>query len=287
MSLLKKLFGFFANFCSSDSLRTKRQPNNTQNKDTFYFDSIYKPNGPLRSTKDWTGDFRTFVDVNFHFRESSQISLTFGSSPYEGDYMEFGSHDLNTFRNMLSAYNISGQCQAYKDVRFYAFDIFGKLDAKDAKLGSDVSSYFSPYSGQGDKYHEHLKMIQEHGLYVDQCILVQGLFEKTLTKDFKTAYLNEKREVGFAFVDCNIGSSYRSVFEFIFPLLAENSYIYMDEYFQNPDVVALFNDFCANLKLKRKMMAVFIRCAGGFGALFRLCPIHDIFERPYHLGIYR
>jgi hypothetical protein len=61
----------------------------------------------------------------------------------------------------------------------------------------------------------------------------------------------------------------------------------MDEYFQNPDVIALFNDFCANLKSKRKMMAVFIRCAGGFGALFRLCPIHDIFERPYHLGIYR
>lgn len=284
MSLLKKFFGFLANSCSSDSLRKKHLPNSTQIEDTFNFDSIYKHNGPLRCTKDWTRDFRTFVDVNFHFRESSQISLTVGSSWYGGDYMEFGSHDLNTFRNMLSAYHISGMCQAYEDVRFYAFDIFGKLEAKDEKLGSDISHYFSPYSSQGDKYQEHLEMIKAHGLYVDQCNLVQGLFEQTLTNKFKTAYLNEKRKIGFAFLDCNIGSSYRTVFEFIFDLLAENSYVYMDEYLQNPDVIVLFNDFCSNLRAKRKMGAVYIRNAGGFGGLFRIYPISEDIK-PLNLSI--
>jgi len=256
----------------------------TLDEDTFHLDKIYKSNGPLKSTFGSSRGELTFLDVIFHFRESSQISLTVGSSWYGGDYMEFGSHDLNTFRNMLSAYHISGMAQAYKDVRFYAFDIFGKLEDKDGKLGSDILNYFSPYSSQGDKYQWHLEMIKAHGLYVDQCILVQGLFEQTLTNKFKTAYLNEKRKIGFAFLDCNVASSYKTVFEFIFDLLAENSYVYMDEYLQNPDVIVLFNDFCASLRARRKMGAVYIRNAGGFGGLFRIYSISEDIK-PLNLSI--
>jgi len=273
MSLFKKIFGFFANSPSSDSLSKKCQPNNTKIEDTFYFDSIYKHNGPLRSTKDWTRDFRTFVDVNFHFRESSQICLTVGSSWFGGDYMEFGSHDLNTFRNMLSAYHISGMAQAYPDVRFYAFDIFGKLDGKSAKVDENTATYFRPYSSQGNKLAAHKEMLDEHGLYSDKTFLVQGLFQDTLTKQLQQAYLLDNRSVGFAFLDCNIRESYRCAFEFIFPLLQENSFIYMDEYFQNPDVIVFFEEFTTSLRLQRNMGSAFVRNAGGFGALFRLFPI--------------
>jgi hypothetical protein len=270
---LRKLFKRPSIPLASDQLSSPSA--GTLGEDTFHLDKIYKPNGPLKSTFGSSREELTYLDVIFHFRESSQISLTVGSSWYGGDYMEFGSHDLNTFRNMLSAYHISGMCQAYKDVRFYAFDIFGKLEVKDEKLRSDILNYFSPYSSQGDKYQWHLEMIKAHGLYVDQCILVQGLFEQTLTNKFKTAYLNEKRKIGFAFLDCNVASSYKTVFEFIFDLLAENSYVYMDEYFQNPDVIVLFNDFCASLRARRKLGAVYIRNAGGFGGLFRVYPISD------------
>lgn len=270
---LRKLFKRRSISTASDQFSSQRV--GTLGEDTFHLDKIYKSNGPLKSTFGSSREELTYLDVIFHFRESSQISLTVGSSWYGGDYMEFGSHDLNTFRNMLSAYHISGMCQAYKDVRFYAFDIFGKLEEKQNKLPSDVSHYFSPFSSQGDKYQWHLEMIKEHGLYVDQCILVQGLFELTLTKNFKASYQKENRKIGFAFLDCNITSSYKTVFEFIFDLLADNSYVYMDEYFQNPEVNTLFNDFCIKLRSKRKLGAVYIRNAGGFGGLFRIYPISE------------
>jgi hypothetical protein len=58
----------------------------------------------------------------------------------------------------------------------------------------------------------------------------------------------------------------------------------MDEYLQNPDVIVLFNDFCTNLRAKRKMGAVYIRNAGGFGGLFRIYPISEDI-RPLNLSI--
>lgn len=276
MNFFKKAFKLLASYFSKDSHKENSQGIDHQefsSKQTFIFDSIFKANGPLLSTKDWSREFRTFVDVNFHFRESSQICLTVGSSWFGGDYMEFGSHDLNTFRNMLSAYNISGMAEAYPDVRFYAFDIFGKLDGKSEKVDENTAIYFQPYSSQGDKLPLHKKMVEDHGLYLNKTFLVQGLFKDTLTKNFQQAYLRENRRVGFAFLDCNIRESYRCAFEFIFPLLMENSFIYMDEYFQNPDVIVFFEEFTKSLRLQRNMGSVFVRNAGGFGALFRLFPI--------------
>jgi hypothetical protein len=253
--------------------------------DIQFFDRLYKFHGPLRSTAGFSSQAKLDAELHFHFREKAEVALTAGSSWYGGDYFEFGSGDLNTFRNMLTAYDICGMTQAYKDVRFYAFDIFGNPEAgkpqssSKVELDEDMKAYFHPYTKGGDQIEQHRRYLDDHNLYRDRCFLVQGLFENTLTNEFKANYASEGRKIGFAFLDCNIGSSYKVVFEFIFDMLGEHSYIYMDEYFQGAAVIHYFEQFKEKLRHQRNMGAVYIRNAGGFGGLFRLYPIGTLTDK--------
>jgi hypothetical protein len=245
-----------------------------------FFDRLYNCSGQLKSTANYSKETKLTAEVYFHHREKAEIALTVGSSWYGGDYFEFGSHDLATFRNMLSAYDICAMTQSYQDVRFYAFDIFGDPTVnapKNQKANTEeyLTQYFAPYMGGGNKIDLHHEYIKQHNVHRDKCFLVQGLFENTLTADFKNSYKTEGRKIGFAFLDCNMTSSYKTVFEFIFDLMAENSFIYMDEYLQSPPVIEYYKEFVDALREKRGMDSVYIRNAGGFGGLFRLYSIED------------
>jgi len=242
-----------------------------------FFARIRNSSGALRSTAEFSDAARLSAEVYFHHQEKAEIALTAGSSWYGGDYFEFGSVDLNTFRNMLSAYNICGMTRQHPDVRFYAFDIFGDPTVNAPEGGGDVDQDFvaslSHFTENGDQMKLHERYLDQHNLYRDQCFLVQGLFQNTLTNDFKEKYKAEKREIGFAFLDCNRTPSYKTVFDFIFDLMAEESYIYMDEFFQNPSVIEYYKQFTEKLRKERNIGSVYIRNAGGFGGLFRLYPL--------------
>lgn len=253
--------------------------------------SLFAQNGPFVSTQHWSDSDRIDTEVYFHHSQKAEVMLTACSSWYGGDFFEFGSHDLNTFRDFLSAFNICGMCKNYVDTQFWGFDIFGKLE-KDI---GEHAKYFEPYSKQGDRIAYHYDLIKSHGLYSDKCRLIQGLFADTLTKELKEAWRNDKkvtddhsetalhlppefrnsaeRQIGFASLDCNIPSSYKTVFEWIFDAMAPNSYIYMDEGLQSPEVLAMWHQFRCSLYDKRKIATTYIRNAAGFGSLWRLCPI--------------
>src|SRR5271154_2701965 len=91
------------------------------------YNQIFKDNGPLISSRYWSDADRTETEVFFHHKDKAEVMMCVASSWHGGDFMEFGSHDLNTFRDFLTAYNICGMTRNYEDVRFYAFDAFGKF----------------------------------------------------------------------------------------------------------------------------------------------------------------
>jgi hypothetical protein len=252
---------------------------------------IFAANGPFVSTQYWSDQDCQDTEVFFHHSQKAECMLTACSSWYGGDFFEFGSHDLNTFRDFLSSYNVCGMTRSYQDVQFWGFDIFGKLE-KDV---GEHTKYFEPYSSQGDRLAHHQQLIDSHGIHVEKCHLVQGLFENTLTQELREKWRNDKaagvdysetalhlppehrnhkqRQIGFASLDCNIPSSYKTVFEWIFDVMAPNSYIYMDEGLQSPEVLAMWGNFRAALRLKRNLGTAYVRNAAGFGALHRLYPI--------------
>ncbi len=255
---------------------------------------IHADNGPFVSSKNWSYQDRQDTEVHFHHREKSDVMMTACTSWYGGDFWEFGSGDLNTFRDFLTAFDICGMCRAYEDTRFYACDIFGKLE-KD--MGGELNAYFEPYSKRGDTLAHHENLIQVHGLNIDRIYLIQGLFENTLTHELKTKwrhslhptiddscrakmlhlppeYRNPKtREIGFASIDCNLWPFYKTVLEFIFDMLAPNSYVYLDEGLQSAEVMEGWKLFCEKLHEKRNLGCMYIRNAGGFGALYRIYPL--------------
>ena len=253
--------------------------------------SLFAQNGPFVSTQHWSDSDRIDTEVYFHHSQKAEVMLTACSSWYGGDVWEFGSGDLNTFRDMLSAYNICGMTRAYPDVKFYACDVFGKLEED---VGENAA-YFEPYVKRGDTLAWHKSLLDSHGLYLDKCHLVQGLFKNTLTPELKEKWRNDKtagvdysetalhlppefrnsaeRQIGFASLDCNIPSSYKTVFEWIFAAMAPNSYIYMDEGLQSPEVLAMWDQFRCSLYDKRKIATTYIRNSAGFGSLWRLYPI--------------
>lgn len=257
------------------------------------YPKIHADNGPFFSSQFWSDADRTDSEVYYHHKDKAEVMMAVTSSWYGHDMMEFGSGDLNTFRDFLTAYNICGMTRAYPDVKFYAFDIFGKLE-EDA---GDLEAYFAPYTKNGDSLAWHHRLLDQHGLYLDRCHLVQGLFANSLTPEFKEAWRSDKspgidysetalhlpaefrnsdkRQIGFASLDCNIPSSYKTVFEWIFDTMAENSYIYMDEGLQSPEVLAMWAQFQSALCEKRNMGTAYIRNAGGFGSLWRLYPLME------------
>lgn len=255
--------------------------------------NLLKPNGPLLSTAHWGEQQRQDAEVFYHHREKAECALVAMSSWYGGDVFEFGSHDLCTGRNILTAVHLSGMAKAYKDTRFYFFDAFGKFPAD---MG-EHTAYFKPYSDQGDQLELHKRYIREHGLYVNQCHLMQGLFQNTLTQEFKDTWQKDaptddvsetalhlapehrnpkQREIGFASIDCNLWPFYKTVLEFIFDMLAPNSYCYLDEALQSPEVINGWQLFCEALRKKRNLGCIFVRNAGGFGALYRIYPLTHV-----------
>jgi hypothetical protein len=252
---------------------------------TQFLDRIYKFHGPLKSSADLTRSEKVDANLFFQYRDKSEVALSVASLWKGGDYFEFGSSDLNTFLSMLTAYDLYRLDEPFPDVRFYGFDLFGSADPRGDAARQTLAGegpYFAPYLASGDRYAQHLRMLDDHRLFRDRSFLVQGFFEDTLTPAFKAEYQREGRSIGFAFLDCNQLASYQVVFEFLFDLMAPDSFFYMDEYFAEQHTFVQFEQFREELRAKRNIGTAFIRNAGGFGGLFRL---YDLSTLPPRLTL--
>jgi hypothetical protein len=231
--------------------------------------------GVFESSAGLASQTKIDLAMRYAYEQRAEIAMVAASTMYSGgDYFEFGSDGLGTFRNFLTAADLHGFSAAHPDMRFYAFDIFGDEGTGSRPGDSADKDYFSHWRSQdNDKMAMARKYITDHGLLADRCILKQGYFQDTLSPQFKAELAAEQRKIGFAFLDCNITSSYVLVFDFILDLLvAGRAFVYMDEYFVNGDVPPLFDTFAKRLRDKRGLVARYMRNAGGFGALYCVSP---------------
>ena len=232
---------------------------------------LFSHDGRLRTTRYLPWYLRRSFSNYFACREWAEIALIVANQYPGGDYFEFGSEGFRTFRNFLSAFHLNGHTEKMPNVKFFAFDIFGE-----PKSGSFLTEtekpYFAVYGGLGrDYYRKAEARLRHHGLLLDRCVIVKGHFEDTLSEKFKAQLRTENRRIGFAFLDCNIASSYQTCFSFLQDFMREDrAFIYMDEYFQIEGVADLFDDFCAIMRSRHSLQARFVRDAGAFGALFVL-----------------
>jgi hypothetical protein len=152
----------------------------------------------------------------------------------------------------------------------YAFDIFGKPDQGSGPPDGD-RWYFDSYAGDQGLESADVLLMPYGGAIRDRCILVPGYYQDTLNDALKRQIRDEKRKIGFAFLDCNIVSSYKIVLDFLLDVIVpDKMYIYLDEYFTDPPVARLYQQFVANVKERHGLSNIYMRNAGSFGALFCL-----------------
>ncbi len=131
----------------------------------------------------------------------------------EGDYCEFGcftgaclNHALNTHKFYMKS----------KKMYFYGFDSFEGFPI-------EVHKEFKSENFKND--YEMVKKLEEK---FSNCKIIKGFFEETL-KDEKIK--NDIKRISFAFIDCDLAFSAKSVFEFIKPKMSHGSYIMIDDYY--------------------------------------------------------
>jgi hypothetical protein len=220
---------------------------------------------------------RSLVSMSYAYRARSECALDVASTYPGGDYMEFGSTGLATFRSFLGAFYLHhGDGPNFSDTRFYAFDIFGDPD-QGSGAPADEGQYFKGHRALAE-HSMAITTLEPYGPLSKRCVMVPGYFQDTLNDALKAKMKAEKRRVGFAFLDCSLGSSYKIVFDFLLDVIGpERMFIYLDEYFidAQPSVHVLYESFCVEAKRRHNLDSLYMRNAAGCGALFSLMPTRD------------
>ena len=239
-------------------------------------DSLFNNIGQFNTTKNLSPEIGSSLAQYYAYSEWARVALDVTNQYSGGDYFEFGSEGLNTLCNFLAAFQLQGYDRSMPDVRAFAFDVYGD-PSNDPSLGVVEQNYFNQYTKGKDYYAEMQTKLEDFGVMPGRVELVKGYFKDTLNESFKQRLRAENRRIGFAFLDCNIPSSYKTVFDFLLDFLREEkTFIYMDEYFQIPGVAKLFEEFCESVYSRYGLRARYIRTAGAYGALFVF-----ISDKPY------
>ena len=257
MKFIKKIIHSFINKSAPNNYSFSNHPEKL----------FYSQWGYANTTKDLTADQKMNIFLHFQYSEKAKVALSVASSYPGGHYLEFGSHDLYTLRNFLTAFDVGNLNSRYPNTKFYAFDIFGSYSNtkyfNDGELYEKSKEYFDDFTLQGDMVPSYKKFLEKFNVFNERTFLVKGFFEDTL-KDFE---LDDK--IGFACLDCNIVQSYNYVLSWLENKISDGTYLYFDEYFDSSPVNKSIENFRERLLDKYKIKLYFVRSAGSVGALFR------------------
>ena len=185
----------------------------------------------------------SFLENNQRFRQSMRFEFYRCALDYivendlAGSYFEFGTHRARTFTMAMSldsfyATNHGSTGGAltpksgggYMD-KYFAFDSFeGWPD------DTNVTEH-PQYSAGGAKTSEleFLKLLTSYGQSTERVELIKGFYERSLTKDLATRFINENVTASLVTVDCNLYESYKSVFAWLDQFLQPGTVLYLDD----------------------------------------------------------
>jgi hypothetical protein len=227
----------------------------------------------MRTSRYLPERLKRLFELRYQMRERAEIALAVASMYPGGDYFEFGCAGFRTFRNFLTAFDLNDRPRLAPDTKFFAFDVFGDIESGSGPRNE--RAYFEHYRGD-EIYKQNFQQLKRHRLLTDRIEVVKGYFEDTLDEAFRTRMRKENRRVGFAFLDCNVYSSYKTCFNFLEEFIQPGrAFVYMDEYYCTGGIPELFGKFSSAVLKRHEMRAYYVRNAGGFGALFCFMPVME------------
>lgn len=186
-------------------------------KTTIYLKLIY---GPRKFFRNYTSGFYRIDHIYEVMKEFS--------NQFEGKFsvIEFGVADGYAFTKKLYAADYLGVSDRF---RFHGFDTFEGLP----KIDEDVDSSLvagdgweeGTYKGREEELQAHCT--ERYGNFE----LHKGLFEDTLTQEFLDTL--EEYKPALIWVDCDLYSSTKSIFERLLPYIPTGCVIYFDDIYYN------------------------------------------------------
>lgn len=170
------------------------------------------------------------VSYNQQLRQKAKLSFYqqafdfLYSQEIKGDYFEFGSHKVRTFRMALT----EARKKNFTDMNFYAFDSFdgspdfGELNNEHGKIykAGELSTSVESF----------MNTIKEHGLFVNQVYTIKGFYEKSLNDECKITLKLKNSKIALVTLDCSFYDSFVAAFNFIEDFLQEGTILYIDDY---------------------------------------------------------
>ena len=228
--------------------------------------------GVLRSAARLSDKHKSALTTAYAYRARAEIALDVACAYPGGDYFEFGSAGLCTFRSFLAAFDInSGHTKGFPDVKFWAFDIFGNPDQGSGPPVNE-RSFFEGWRGTRRVQRSRTSA---HALWSTQGTLRSGV--RLLSGHSQQSHSNPSyaptAEDRLRLPGLQSQLSYRLVFDFLLDVIGSHKmFIYLDEYLMDHPVAALYQKFAAEVKRRHRLTSIFVRNAGSFGALFCLMP---------------
>jgi O-methyltransferase len=141
-----------------------------------------------------------------------------------GDYFEFGSHRVRTFRMALT----EARKRDLAEMQFYAFDSFEGLP-EDGSLGSQHPLWVKGALSTSED--DFKTIVQSHGIYVDRIHSVKGFYSDSLNAELEVRIKSTGRLASVICIDCDLYESAQAAFKFSSHFLQEGTVIYVDDLF--------------------------------------------------------
>jgi len=185
----------------------------------------------------------TWIENNQRFRQSQRFefyrnALDFIISNHiAGSYFEFGTHRARTFTMVMglddfyasnmgaTAGGLSPKSSGGFMDKYFAFDSF---EGWPSTVGITSDPQFKA-GGAKTEATEFLNLLTRYGQSTERVELIKGFYERSLTKDLATRFVNENVKVSLVTVDCNLYESYKSVFAWIDEFLQPGTVLYLDD----------------------------------------------------------
>lgn len=174
----------------------------------------------------YSGCFNLFRRIFSYSDRERMLSVAMEfvrSSRLEGDYLEFGVYEGNTF---VPAFHFA-QKRKLSLMKFYAFDSFEGLPDV---VGEDVKGFKHFFKGQyACGVGSFKKIVSRRGVKLSKVVFVPGWFDKVLNSSTKKNLSIKKAAV--VWVDCDLYESTVPVLNFITDYVQDGTVLIFDDWF--------------------------------------------------------
>ncbi|MCB4755576.1 MAG: TylF/MycF family methyltransferase [Elusimicrobia bacterium] len=145
----------------------------------------------------------------------------------EGDYIEFGVFQGDTFRLALRTARNSYRTSVYKKFpgRFIACDSFRGLPMVPSLSNRQNTFQAGQYNWPLDKFERSIKWARKNS----DIIILNGWFKDTLTDEMRKKYAINK--VAIVYIDCDLYESAVNCLEFLTPVVQNGTVLFLDDFF--------------------------------------------------------